>query len=268
MNLPPEMGLMTKLDGLVVDGNPLKSIRRDVISKGAKPLLAFLRLIYFNIFICCYFYLLLFCFCNWVPLPKSARFAVAWFQRVPNNFWRFYDKILLVFFFLFYILSVMFLVVLFYLYVAIFLYIYFCYFIGMKCPDYQHFRIVNLYLIINTEIFFPEINVLLINTGHACQKRRPPILPLSPPPPSLPLPLPLSLATRAPKALSIFRTENSSKFRRTLSTFPIWQPSSSRKTKSKRFPIRSRNSQIRCSSWIYLGIRFRVCPQSWLLAPS
>ena len=45
VNLPPEMGLMTKLDGLVVDGNPLKSIRRDVIAKGAKPLLAFLRLV-------------------------------------------------------------------------------------------------------------------------------------------------------------------------------------------------------------------------------
>nr|CAB3263517.1 leucine-rich repeat-containing protein 40-like [Phallusia mammillata] len=41
--LPPEMGNMSCLKVVVLDGNPLRSIRRDVISRGTQAVLAFLR---------------------------------------------------------------------------------------------------------------------------------------------------------------------------------------------------------------------------------
>ncbi|CUI15217.1 leucine-rich repeat protein, putative [Bodo saltans] len=41
--LPAELGLFPKLTNVVLEGNPLRSIRRDVIAKGTVELLAFLR---------------------------------------------------------------------------------------------------------------------------------------------------------------------------------------------------------------------------------
>jgi len=42
-NLPPEMGLMQQLKVVVLEGNPLRSIRRDVIMKGTHSVLQYLR---------------------------------------------------------------------------------------------------------------------------------------------------------------------------------------------------------------------------------
>lgn len=41
--LPPELGVFAKLTSIVLDGNPLRSIRRDVVAKGTFELMKFLR---------------------------------------------------------------------------------------------------------------------------------------------------------------------------------------------------------------------------------
>ena len=42
-NLPFTMGLMPLLKSVQVDGNPMKSIRRDIIARGTVGLLKYLR---------------------------------------------------------------------------------------------------------------------------------------------------------------------------------------------------------------------------------
>ena len=43
VNSPPQLGLFTKLTSLVLEGNPLRSVRRDLLEKGTVALMKFLR---------------------------------------------------------------------------------------------------------------------------------------------------------------------------------------------------------------------------------
>jgi Leucine-rich repeat (LRR) protein len=42
-NLPPELGLLRKIKSIVLDGNPLRSLRRDIVRKGTQAVLEHLR---------------------------------------------------------------------------------------------------------------------------------------------------------------------------------------------------------------------------------
>ena len=44
-NLPPQLGLMDNLDALLVEGNPLRAIRREIISKGTVSIKEHLKLV-------------------------------------------------------------------------------------------------------------------------------------------------------------------------------------------------------------------------------